>query len=126
MFSVEANIAQDKHLIIDLEPLFPATKVVPPMEDQLPNESRKFWDKVTTAIKSKQYSLATQFKHEIEDRQRAKAAERKARGAEWQPRFFTGAVTPVGRPELTKDGELALMGLREDNYRLEENKEYGA
>jgi oxysterol-binding protein-related protein 9/10/11 len=96
------------------------------MEDQLPNESRKFWGGVTTAIKGKQYSLATQLKHAIEDQQRDKAADRKARGSEWQPRFFTGAVTPPGRPDLTEDGEAALRGLREDDFRLEENKEYGA
>ncbi len=99
---------------------------MPPVEDQLPNESGKFWDAVTKAIKSRQYSLATQLKHAIEDRQRAKAAERKEKGSEWRPRFFTGAVTPVGRPELTADGERVLKGLREDDFRLEENEEYGA
>jgi hypothetical protein len=121
-----SNKTQDKHLIIDLEPLYPAEKSVPPLEDQLPNESRKFWDGVTKAIKGRQYSVATQLKHTIEDRQRAKAAERKESGAEWRPRFFKGAVTPVGRPELTEDGERALRGLREGDFELEENKEYGA
>jgi oxysterol-binding protein-related protein 9/10/11 len=121
-----SNTAQEKHLIVDLEPLYPAEKSVPPLEDQLPNESRKFWNGVTKAIKGRQYSLATQLKHAIEDRQRAKAAERKETGAEWRPRFFTGAVTPVGKPELTEDGEKVLRGLREDDFKLEENREYGA
>jgi hypothetical protein len=113
-------------LIIDLEPLFPATKVVPPLEEQLPNESRRFWQHVTNAIVSKQYSHATGLKHVIEDRQRQKAAERKASDTEWQPRFFTGVFTPVGKPELTPDGEIALKGLQSDDYKLEENKVYGA
>jgi hypothetical protein len=117
---------QEKHLLIDLTPLFPEPKICPPMEEQLPNESRKFWKDVTTAIKSKQYSLATDLKVKIEERQRAKAAERKTNDVDWQPRFFTGAVTPAGKPELTKDGEEAMKGLQEGHYALEENKELGA
>jgi hypothetical protein len=66
------------------------------------------------------------LKQDIEDKQRKKAAERKDTGKEWQPRFFTGAVTPVGRPDLTPDGEEALKRLREDKYALEPNKEYAA
>ena len=81
---------------------------------------------MTNAIVNKQYSLATTLKQEIEDKQRKKAAERKESNKEWQPRFFTGSVTPVGRPDLTKDGEEALKGLHEDRYELEPNKEYGA
>jgi hypothetical protein len=117
---------QDKHLIIDLQPLFPVPKTVPPLEEQLPNESQRFWNDVTVAIKSKQYSVATNLKVAIEDKQRAKAAERKELERDWQPRFFTGAVTPVGKPELTEDGKKALDGLHNDIWKLEENKEYGA
>lgn len=117
---------QEKHLIIDLNPLFPIPKVIPPMEEQLPNESLKFWEGVTNAIVGRQYNQATTLKTEIEEKQRQKAAERKEANKEWQPRFFTGAVTPIGRPDLTADGEIALKGLHEENYKLEPNKEYGA
>jgi hypothetical protein len=120
------NRLQEKILLIDLNPLFPIPKIIPPMEEQLPNESRKFWEGVTNAIVNKQYSLATTLKQEIEEKQRAKAAERKAADKEWQPRFFTGALTPVGKPDLTKDGEEALKGLHESKFALAENKEYGA
>ncbi|KAF2666987.1 hypothetical protein BT63DRAFT_416062 [Microthyrium microscopicum] len=120
------SAADEKHLIVDLTPLFPVAKDVPPLEDQLPNESRRFWNDVTQAILNKQYSLATHHKVIIEERQRSKAAERKAAEQDWQPRFFTGAVTPVGRPELTKDGLEVLKGLHEGKFKLEENKEYGA
>ncbi|UPX19340.1 uncharacterized protein EKO05_0009607 [Ascochyta rabiei] len=120
------NKASEKHLIIDLNPLFPVPKTVPPIEEQLPNESLKFWEGVTNAIVGRQYNQATTLKTEIEERQRQKAAERKEANKEWQPRFFTGAVTPVGRPDLTKDGEIALKGLHEEKYHLEPNKEYGA
>lgn len=118
--------SQEKLLLIDLDPLFPMPKNVPPLEDQLPNESRKFWDAVTNAIVNKQYSLATTLKQEIEEKQRAKAAERKSENREWQPRFFTGALTPVGKPDLTPDGQEALRGLHEDRFHLEPNKENGA
>ncbi|KAF2175920.1 oxysterol-binding protein-like protein [Zopfia rhizophila CBS 207.26] len=118
--------SSEKHLLIDLNPLFPVAKIVPPMEDQLPNESRKFWEGVTNAIVNKQYSLATTLKQEIEEKQRQKAAERKVADKEWQPRFFTGALTPVGKPDLTPDGEEALRGLHKDQWKLEPNKEYGA
>ncbi|OAL46017.1 hypothetical protein IQ07DRAFT_192926 [Pyrenochaeta sp. DS3sAY3a] len=117
---------KERHVIIDLNPLDPIAKLVPPLEEQLPNESLKFWEGVTNAIVGKQFSLATTLKTEIEEKQRAKAAERKEQNKEWQPRFFTGAVTPVGRPDLTKDGEEALKGLHTENYKLAENKEYGA
>lgn len=70
--------------------------------------------------------MATTLKTEIEEKQRQKAAERKAADKEWQPRFFTGAVTPIGKPDLTKDGEEALKGLHEENYDLPPNQEYGA
>lgn len=116
----------EKILLIDLNPLFPVAKFVPPVDDQLPNESRKFWSGVTEAILSKQYSLATQLKQELEERQREKAADRKARNVEWQPRFFTGATTPVGKPDLTKDGEDVLKGLHMNQFKLEPNKELGA
>ncbi|EOA89860.1 hypothetical protein ACJQWK_02906 [Exserohilum turcicum] len=116
----------EKNLIIDLNPLDPVPKIIPPIEKQLPNESLKFWESVTNAIVGKQYSMATTLKTEIEEKQRAKAAERKAADKEWQPRFFTGAVTPIGRPDLTKDGEEALKGLHEENYELPPSQEYGA
>lgn len=116
----------ERILLIDLNPLFPVAKFVPPVDDQLPNESRKFWSGVTEAILSKQYNLATQLKQELEERQREKAADRKARDVEWQPRFFTGATTPVGKPDLTKDGEDVLKGLHMNQFKLEPNKELGA
>jgi hypothetical protein len=106
-------------LLVDLNPLLPVAKIVPSEEDQLPNESRKFWSEVTQAIYARDFGRATQLKHEIEEKQRQKAAARISRNEEWKPRFFVGAVTPVGRPSLTKDGEEALKGLHERRYSLE-------
>jgi hypothetical protein len=41
---------------------------------------------------------------------------------EWSPRFFVGSVTPLGRPELTEDGEKALKRLAEGEWAIEESK----
>ncbi|KIW02851.1 hypothetical protein, variant [Verruconis gallopava] len=118
--------AAEKILLIDLNPLSPVPKTIPPIEQQCKNESKRFWEGVTRAILNKQYGLATTLKQELEEKQRQKAKERKEKGQEWQPRFFTGAVTPVGKPDLTEDGKEALRRLQALDYTLEENKEYGA
>ncbi|OJD25273.1 hypothetical protein ACJ73_03360 [Blastomyces percursus] len=110
---------RDNHLLIDIAPLFPVSKLIPPDDQQLPNESRKFWSRVTAAIGEKKYSLATKLKQDLEERQRQLASARKERNEEWKPRFFTVPVASSGKPELTADGERLLKGLHEGNFRLE-------
>jgi oxysterol-binding protein-related protein 9/10/11 len=122
----EGTETSKKHLLIDLTPLLPAPKIIPPEEDQLPNESRRFWKDVTAAILNKQFAEATRVKQALEQRQRDKAEERKAKNEEWQPRFFTGAVIPKGRPDLSEEGQAVLKGLQEGNYRLEETGDLAA
>lgn len=117
---------KEKILLANMAPLTVVPKTVPELDVQLPNESRKFWHDVTASIKGRQYTLATNLKQEIEEKQRAKATERKEKNEEWQPRFFTGAVTPAGKPELTEDGKRAVQGINVGDYKLEENKVYGA
>lgn len=116
----------DKILLVDVNPLFPLQKFVPPEDVQLPNESRKYWSDVTQAIVGKEYGKATSAKQEIEERQRQKAADRKARNVEWQPRFFSTATTASGKPELTEDGRKALDALNNGQYELEPSPETGA
>ncbi|KAJ5885306.1 hypothetical protein N7495_009816 [Penicillium taxi] len=118
--------SKDPILLIDIEPLFPAAKTLPPSDQQLSNESLKFWSDVTNAIVNKQFTQATKAKQDIEERQRQRAAERKEKDVKWKPRFFTGAVTPLGKPELTEDGQKALQGVRTGDYTLEESKVQGA
>ncbi|EEA19739.1 hypothetical protein TMatcc_009885 [Talaromyces marneffei ATCC 18224] len=113
-------------LLIDLVPLTIVPKSVPPEEIQLSNESRKFWSGVTSSILSKQFGQATKLKQEIEERQRAKAAEREAKSEKWKPRFFTDAVTPLGRPDLTDDGRQALEKMFKGDFKLEESTITGA
>jgi hypothetical protein len=116
----------ESQLLIDITSLFPVAKNVPPEEVQLSNESRKFWSSVTEAILDKRYSQATKYKQDIEERQRQKATERQAKNESWQPRFFTGAVTPLGKPELTEEGRKVLDGLYSGDYGLKESETQGA
>lgn len=118
--------SKEPRLLIDLTPLYPIPKKLPPEEYQLPNESRKFWSGVTSAILDKRYSEATKLKHDIEERQRSKQAERNQKQITWQPRFFTGAVTPSGKPELTEEGFQVLHKLHENEYKLDESEVSGA
>lgn len=103
-----------------------APKLLPPDAQQLPNESLKFWSSVTNAINSRQYSLATNLKQELEERQRQKAKERETEGTEWNPRFFVGATHPGGKPELTDEGRNVLKGLHESAFELKESQITGA
>jgi oxysterol-binding protein-related protein 9/10/11 len=77
---------------------------------------------VTDAILSRQFGRATVLKTEIEERQRRKAREREEEGVEWSPRFFVGSVTPLGRPELTGEGEEALKKAARGEWTIEESK----
>jgi len=112
--------------LIDLGPLIVEPKILPPTEKQLPNESLKFWSGVTEAITSRQFSRATTLKQELEERQREKAKSREQSGNTWQPRFFTGAVTPLGKPELTEEGKEVLQRLQQGDWELKESEITGA
>jgi hypothetical protein len=92
------------------------------MPAQLPNESIRFWSGVTKAISAKQFSLATTIKQEIEERQREKARKREEDHIEWKPRFFVGAVTPLGRPELTEEGREVLKNCQLEKWELKESE----
>ncbi|KAI9373228.1 hypothetical protein BJX61DRAFT_503893 [Aspergillus egyptiacus] len=116
----------EPQLLIDITPLFPVAKELPPQDKQLSNESRKFWSSVTDAILNKKYTEATKLKQEIEERQRQKAAERQANNEEWRPRFFTGALDPQGKPTLSEEGLKALEGIRNGEYELKESEVKGA
>ncbi|KAL8867583.1 MAG: hypothetical protein Q9174_005571 [Haloplaca sp. 1 TL-2023] len=113
--------SQESQLLIDLNPLWPLPKIIPPENQQLPNESRRLWRGVTEAILNKQYGQATKVKQELEESQREKAAARKEHGADFKPRFFTETLVANGKPELSDEGRQALRRLQEGNYHLEED-----
>ncbi|EWC43518.1 hypothetical protein DRE_07480 [Drechslerella stenobrocha 248] len=109
--------SKEKNLIVDVKPLFPAAKFIPPEEDQLVNESRKMWQKVTDAILSKAYNQATELKKEIEEQKRNEAAERKENDIAWVPEYFIVGDEP-GIPTLKPEGRTILDGMNKGDYCL--------
>ncbi|KAI8986692.1 hypothetical protein BD414DRAFT_460953 [Trametes punicea] len=93
--------------LIDLSMLHVVPKVVRPLEKQLPNESRKLWENVTSRLLRKEYSEATKHKLAIEQKQRDDAAERKRKGAKFVPRYFDPDISS-GVPSLTEEGRKAV------------------
>ena len=68
--------------LLDVSTLAVIPKTVRPLGRQLPTESRKLWENVTTKLLTKEYSDATKHKLAIEQKQRDEAAERKRRGVQ--------------------------------------------
>ncbi|KPM35725.1 hypothetical protein AK830_g10844 [Neonectria ditissima] len=110
---------EEQYTIIDIEPLNVAPKVLPPREDQLPNESLTLWGGVTDAILSKQFSKATQVKVELEEAQREKARQREANKEVFQPIFFQHVTGNGGKPDLTEAGRQALERAQKGEWSLE-------
>lgn len=96
-----------------------APKVIPPKEQQLPNESLSLWGGVTDAILSKQYGKATQVKLELEEAQREKAREREANNETWQPVFFQHVTGNGGKPDLTDKGRKVLELAQKNEWSLD-------
>jgi hypothetical protein len=120
--------ANEWHTLLDLAPLQAVPMVVRPLEDQLPNESRRMWNTLTNRLLAKEYSEATKAKVAIEQRQRDDAAVRKAMGIEcvllflfllcfvgdeglivrrFAPTYFEKDISS-GMPLLTAEGRKAL------------------
>lgn len=78
--------------MIDLDVLGLVPKTVRPLDSQDTYESRRFWQDVTAKMLAKSWGEATASKQAIEQAQRDKAAERKAKGEEFEPRYFTTDV----------------------------------
>lgn len=123
--SKELEPTSDKQLLIDLAPLMPVPKIVPPIEEQLPNESRTFWKDVTSAILEKRFSDATRIKQDLEQAQRDKAAKRKDLNVEFQPRFFSVATESSGKPTLNEEGRYVLDGMQKKAFHLDPKPEEG-
>ena len=70
-------------------------KTVRPLDSQDAYESRRFWQDVTDKMLAKSWGEATASKQAIEQAQRDKAAERKANGEEFEPRYFSTDARPL-------------------------------
>ncbi|KAL4073682.1 hypothetical protein J3A83DRAFT_4504961 [Scleroderma citrinum] len=105
--SVSLPSTPDYQTLVDLAALRIIPKVVRPLAMQLPNESRKLWDNVTSRLLKKEYNDATKHKLAIEQRQRDEAGARKRTGKEFIPCYFEKDINS-GIPILTADGQKAL------------------
>lgn len=95
-----------------------APKVIPPQDQQLPNESIRLWSGVTNAINAKQFSKATQVKVELEEEQREKARQREANKETWQPVYFKHVTGNGGKPDLTEKGLQVLEKAQKGEWTL--------
>jgi len=93
--------------LLDLSTLKVVPKTVRPLEKQLPDESRKLWEGVTSKLLEKEFGDATKEKVRIEQKQRDDAAERKRKGAEFIPKYFEKDWIS-GVPTLTAEGRKAV------------------
>ncbi|KAH3757885.1 oxysterol-binding protein 5 [Pelomyxa schiedti] len=69
------------------------TRLLIPMEEQIPTESEKLWIGVTNALIAGDQETATAEKTKIEEAQRALVRERDKNGVTWVPRYFTWDAT---------------------------------
>ncbi|KAG5985369.1 hypothetical protein E4U55_004593 [Claviceps digitariae] len=110
---------EQQYTIIDVAPLHVASKILPPEDQQLPNESLTLWGGVTEAIHAKQYSKATEIKVELEEKQREKARQREKNNETWQPVFFEHVVGNGGKPDLTEKGKEVLKRAQRGEWSME-------
>lgn len=73
---------------LDLTTLEKPTPIVASLEDQKEFESRRIWKKVSDALKSGDYAVASAEKSAIENQQRALRKERETTGEVWVPAHF--------------------------------------
>ncbi|KAK8847695.1 hypothetical protein IAR55_005554 [Kwoniella newhampshirensis] len=93
--------------LLDLDLLALIPKDVRPLSEQDEQESRRLWDPVTQQLVAKNWGEATKHKQLIEQKQRDRAAERKAKGEEHQSQYFEPDYES-GKPVLTEAGKQAI------------------
>lgn len=77
-----------KELFLDTKQIEKYPLQVKPMEEQIPNESRKLWDSTIQALAVNNHKVATDEKFKIEEEQRLKARERAQNGTPFEPKLF--------------------------------------
>ncbi|KAJ7089220.1 hypothetical protein B0H15DRAFT_780149 [Mycena belliarum] len=111
--------------LLDMSALEVLPKTVRPVEKQLPHESRRLWDNVTTRLLKKEFSDATKEKVNIEQRQRDIAADRKRKGVEFVPCYFEKDLEK-GYAALTSEGRQAVEEELQEPARYDEDIEDAA
>eukprot|EP00164_Ancoracysta_twista_P001088 GFYU01001423.1.p1 GENE.GFYU01001423.1~~GFYU01001423.1.p1 ORF type:complete len:412 (-),score=112.42 GFYU01001423.1:209-1444(-) len=88
MYAYEGGDKKKKNILVDVEELEVAKKIVKPEEEQTAFESRRLWKDVTDCLMNNDIDGATEHKSALEQRQRDGLAERKANNAEWEIKHF--------------------------------------
>ncbi|KAF9920929.1 hypothetical protein FBU30_009115 [Linnemannia zychae] len=78
----------NKDIFFDAKTAKIVPKIVAPEDQQEPNESRRLWTKLTSALKVNNQDLATVEKGKVEDAQRACTKDREDRGMPHVSRYF--------------------------------------
>jgi len=89
VLSITSNDTNEKTTFLDVHTAPLSRSVVPPLEDQAENESRRVWEKVIQNIIANNEDDALQEKTKVEENQRALDRERKKDGGMWTPRLFS-------------------------------------
>ncbi|KAG9476117.1 hypothetical protein GDO78_002939 [Eleutherodactylus coqui] len=74
--------------VIDTTKLSVIRKKIRPLQKQGPTESRRIWENVTNALKADNIEEASEYKHQLEERQRAEARQRASTNMPWKPKYF--------------------------------------
>ncbi|XP_077515346.1 oxysterol-binding protein-related protein 9-like [Amblyomma americanum] len=82
------NIHGNEVTFIDTTTLPITKKIVQPVKEQEPNESRRMWKDVTLHLTRKDVDKATEHKSILEDQQRKDAAQRKETNTAWKTKLF--------------------------------------
>jgi hypothetical protein len=80
--------SQDQEVFVDTINTPTIRKKLLNLSAQDPGESRRRWHHVTEALLNKDIEEATDAKHALEEKQRADARSRQARGVEWKQEYF--------------------------------------
>jgi len=91
--------------------------LVTPIELQKPNESRRVWHKVTTAIRQKEYLEGTKEKNVVEQYQRELKNERESKKVIWQPVQFE-LINKSWEKKKPPHKRINSIQMLKDNYDL--------
>jgi len=100
VMEIHRKSTKSRETLFDAHNASVTEKSVSPESQQQPNESRRLWSKVTSAIKANDIDAATDAKTEIEDAQRESARLRDERGEKFTSKYFKLSEKGEWRPNF--------------------------
>uniref|UniRef100_A0A8C1Z9H5 Oxysterol-binding protein n=1 Tax=Cyprinus carpio TaxID=7962 RepID=A0A8C1Z9H5_CYPCA len=86
--TLEFTYSSGETKVIDTSKLPVIKKKIRPLEKQGQYESRRLWQHVTAALKAGDIDVATEHKHQLEEKQRREGKQRTASSTTWKPKYF--------------------------------------